>query len=125
MNGIQAAAVEKVTGLGRASLTEYEGKQLIAEWGIPVTKEEVAGSAAEAREAAQRIGYPVALKVNSPDILHKTEAGGIRLGLKDGAEVSAAFDEIMEGRGGTTPRPGSRECWSRRWSAGAWKSSPE
>ena len=97
MSGAQAAAVARVTGLGRASLTEYEGKQLIAEWGIPVTKEEVAVSAAEAADAAQRIGYPVALKVNSPDILHKTEAGGIRLGLNDGAEVSAAFDEIMEG----------------------------
>ena len=104
MSGAQAAALERVTALGRASLTEYEGKQLIAEWGIPVTREEVAGSAAEAAEAAQRIGYPVALKVNSPDILHKTEAGGIRLGLKDAAEVSSAFNEILEGARRYDPR---------------------
>ncbi len=90
----QTQQLQRLQGLGRKSLTEFEGKQLIAEWGIPVTREEVAATAEEAVDAAQRIGFPVAMKVNSPDILHKTEAGGIRLRLSSPAEVSAAFAEI-------------------------------
>ena len=90
----QTQQLQRLQGLGRKSLTEFEGKQLIAEWGIPVTREEVVATAEEAVDAAQRIGFPVAMKVNSPDILHKTEAGGIRLGLSSPAEVSAAFAEI-------------------------------
>ncbi len=90
----QTQALQRLQGSGRTSLTEFEGKQLIAEWGIPVTKEEVASTAAAAVEAAQRIGFPVVLKVNSLDILHKTEAGGIRLGLGSAAEVIAAFEQI-------------------------------
>jgi acetyltransferase len=90
----QTQELQRLQGLGRKSLTEFEGKQLIAEWGIPVTREEIASTAEEAVDAAQRIGFPVAMKVNSPDILHKTEAGGIRLGLSNADEVGAAFAEI-------------------------------
>ena len=90
----QTQELQRLQGLGRKSLTEFEGKQLIAEWGIPVTREEIASTAEEAVDAAQRIGFPVAMKVNSPDILHKTEAGGIRLGLSNADEIGAAFAEI-------------------------------
>jgi acetyltransferase len=62
---------------------------------VPATKEELAPSAAAAVAAAERLGYPVALKVDSPDILHKTEAGVVRLGLRDAGAVRAAYDEIM------------------------------
>ena len=95
VSAAQRGKLAELRGLGRAALSEYESKQLIGAWGIPVTEEAVAGSAEEAAETAQRIGFPVALKVDSPDILHKTEAGGIRLGLSNADQVKTAFEEIM------------------------------
>jgi acetate---CoA ligase (ADP-forming) len=80
---------------GQKALTEHEGKELLAKYGISVTKEELATSAGQAATMAGEMGYPVVLKVDSPDILHKTEADAIRLNLRDADEVKAAFDEIM------------------------------
>jgi acetyltransferase len=68
---------------------------LIRAFGVSTTREEIAADAEAALAAAERIGYPVALKVNSADILHKTEAGGIRLGLRDAAAVRTAFAEVV------------------------------
>jgi acetate---CoA ligase (ADP-forming) len=76
-------------------LTEFESKQLLAAYGIPVTREELARDADEAVRQAQSIGMPVVMKIQSPDIPHKTEAGGVRVGLKDISEVYSAFEEIM------------------------------
>ena len=78
-----------------ATLSEYHAKRLIDAWGVPVTVERLASSAADAVEAAKDIGFPVALKVDSPDILHKTEAGAIELGLADEGAVRAAYGEIL------------------------------
>lgn len=75
--------------------TEYEAKQVLAAYGIPVTREEMVGSAEEAVAAARRIGFPVALKIQSPDIPHKTEAGGIRLNLRTEADVREAYEAVM------------------------------
>ena len=79
-----------------ASLTEHEGKELLSLYGIPVTKEEVATSEKDAVGIAEEIGYPVVMKIDSPDILHKTEAGGLKLGIASADEVRASFSEIME-----------------------------
>ena len=79
---------------GSGALSEYESKGLIAAFGVPTTREATAGDAQAAIAAAEGIGYPVAMKVDSPDILHKTEAGAIRLNLADATAVSAAFDDI-------------------------------
>ena len=89
---------EEVSALLRGSevLTEYEGKQILAACGIPTTREGLAAAAEDAVTLARQIGYPVALKVQSPQILHKTEANGIRLGLKTDEEVLAAYDEILK-----------------------------
>ncbi len=76
--------------------TEYDSKQVLAAYGIPVTKEAPAGSAKEAVAQARRIGYPVALKVLSPDISHKTEVGGIRLNLHTDKAVRDAYAQIMK-----------------------------
>jgi acetyltransferase len=76
-------------------LAEYEAKRVLAEYGIPVTREALATSVSEAVATAKRIGYPVALKVQSPDISHKTEAKAVRIGVGDDAEVAAAYDEIV------------------------------
>jgi acetyl-CoA synthetase len=78
------------------ALTEREAKAALACYGIPVVQERLVATAREAAEAAEGIGFPIAMKVESPDILHKTEAGIIRLGVKSEAEVEAAFTEIRK-----------------------------
>ena len=81
---------------GRADdLAEYTAKQVLAEYGIPVTREALARSGAEAARQATAIGFPVALKIQSPDVPHKTEAGGVRLGLQSAADVKRAYAEIV------------------------------
>ena len=88
----QSLAAAKLAGAG--ALSEYDSKALLAAFGVPVTQDEPAGDADAAVAAANRIGYPAAMKVDSADILHKTEADAIRLNLGDAAAVRAAFDEI-------------------------------
>jgi len=80
----------------RIALTEHQSKKIMEAYGIPVTREKTARSAAEAVQAAREIGFPVALKIESPDILHKTEAGGIALNLHSAASVEEAYPKIME-----------------------------
>ncbi|MBM4429372.1 MAG: acetate--CoA ligase family protein [Chloroflexi bacterium] len=84
---------EKLRGR-QGALSEVEGRQLLAAYGIPGPREAVANTAEEAVAAAQHIGYPVVLKVLSPDIQHKTEVGGVRVGLADPAAVRQAFAEM-------------------------------
>jgi acetyltransferase len=91
----QQQVTERLRGLGRQTLSESESKALFAAWGVPVSREERTASAEDAVVAAERIGYPVALKVESPDILHKTEAGVIRLGLENAEQVRSAYAAIM------------------------------
>ena len=62
-------------------LTEFETKKILKKYGIPVTREYLAKTPEGAKEFAEKIGYPVALKIQSPDIVHKTEAGGVLLNL--------------------------------------------
>lgn len=69
--------------------------RLLKDMGIPLASAELATGPDAARETADRFGYPVAVKIESPDILHKTEAGGVRLGLTDGEGVAKATQEIM------------------------------
>ncbi|WP_028997932.1 acetate--CoA ligase family protein [Azohydromonas australica] len=80
---------------GGRDLTESESKQLLASYGIPVTREELARDAGEAVRIAYAIGMPVVMKIQSPDIPHKTEAGGVRVGLRSASEVQLAFEQIM------------------------------
>jgi acetyl-CoA synthetase (ADP-forming) len=77
-------------------LNEIEAKALLAEAGIPVTATELARTAAEAARTAERIGFPVALKIVSPDIVHKSDVGGVKLGLASPQEVVAGFEAIMQ-----------------------------
>jgi len=93
----QACEVIKRARLDRrAALTELESKKIIAAYGIPVTREKLAGSADEAVWAAREIGFPVVLKIESPEILHKTEAGGIALNLMNEDSVREAYELIMK-----------------------------
>jgi len=78
------------------TLTERAAKQVLAAYGLPVTAERLARTAAEAVQCAREIGMPVALKIESADIPHKTEAGAIRLGLRTDDDVQRAFGEVTE-----------------------------
>jgi acyl-CoA synthetase (NDP forming) len=86
---------EKVKGEKRNNLLETESRALLSEYMIPLPEAMVASSAEKAAEAAKKIGYPLAMKIVSPDIIHKSDAGGIRLGLEDEADVKEAFNEIV------------------------------
>ena len=90
----------------RTLLSEYESKKLLALYGIPVTPIELASTAEEAVDLARGIGYPVVLKLDSPDITHKSDAGGVKLDLKRGSQVREAFDEIMEAARQYDPQAG-------------------
>lgn len=92
-------AIAQALGLGRPTLSESESKRLLAAWGVASAREHRANSAEEAVAAAEQLGFPVALKVDSPDILHKTEAGVVRLNLRDAAQVRTAYAEILANAG--------------------------
>jgi len=76
------------------SLDEHQGKRLLADYGIPVTREETAKTKAEAFLRARKIGFPIAIKILSPDILHKTEQGGVILSIQNEAELDLAVDQL-------------------------------
>jgi acetyl coenzyme A synthetase (ADP forming)-like protein len=87
--------LDRVKADGRTALTAPEGKIVCDAYGIPVPKEGVARSVKEAVSLADGMGFPVVLKIVSPDILHKTEAGGVLVGLKSADEVSRGYDTIL------------------------------
>jgi acyl-CoA synthetase (NDP forming) len=85
----------KRVAFSRLQLNETESKQVIAEAGIPVALDKVVSSARDARLAAEALGFPVAMKIVSPDIAHKSDVGGVVLGLESGDEAVAAFHRLM------------------------------
>jgi acetyl coenzyme A synthetase (ADP forming)-like protein len=87
--------LDKVKAEGRTSLTAPEGKLVCDAYGIAVPGEGVATSAAEAAQLASGMGFPVVLKIVSPQILHKTEAGGVLVGVKSADEAQKGFATIM------------------------------
>ena len=91
-----AEVIENARSQGRTLLTEVESKQVLHEAGIPVALSVLARDAKEAVNAAEKTGFPVVLKIVSPDIAHKSDVGGVRLGLESKEDVEEAFDEIMD-----------------------------
>jgi acyl-CoA synthetase (NDP forming) len=87
--------LDKAKAEGRTSLTAPEGKLVCDAYGIPVPKEGVATSADEAAKLASSMGFPVVLKIVSPEILHKTEAGGVLVGVDSAETAKKGFDTIM------------------------------
>jgi len=80
---------------GCLNLLETEAREILAAYGIPVPVYKLAKTQEDAIDFASKIGYPVAMKIVSPDIVHKTEAGGVRLNLKDNSDVAKSFSEII------------------------------
>jgi len=79
----------------RTQLTEIESKEFLRESGIPVIETKLARTKKEAISASKELGFPVVLKVVSPDIIHKSDSGGVRLGLTNVTQVGNAYSEIM------------------------------
>lgn len=93
------AIIEQAQKSGRKFLNEVESKQLLKDAGIPVTDTRLAKSRIEAIALAREIGFPVVLKVISPDIVHKSDVGGVKVNLADEAQVGSAYDEILRAVG--------------------------
>ena len=107
MNGEPVrATIERAVNQGRSSLSAAEAGDLCRAYGIPLPEERTATSADEAAAAAAAVGFPVALKVLSAGISHKSDAGGIALGLADAASVRSAFEKVT--RSAKAFDPGAR-----------------
>jgi acyl-CoA synthetase (NDP forming) len=79
----------------RAQLTELESKELLNEAGVPVVEARLAQTKAEASALAKKMGFPVVLKIVSPDVIHKSDSGGVVLGLDNATQVGDAYNKIM------------------------------
>jgi acyl-CoA synthetase (NDP forming) len=80
---------------GRTQLTEVEAKILLKEIGIPVVRTELAHNRKEAISISKEIGFPIVMKIVSPDITHKSDVGGVKLGLRNNTQVEKAYAEMM------------------------------
>jgi len=80
----------------RLGLTEIESKKIFSAYGLPIVRTEIATSEEEAVKLAEDVGYPVVLKIISPDILHKSDAGGVKVNIKDAAGVRETYHTILK-----------------------------
>lgn len=90
-----ANIVEQARAEGRTILTEIEAKQMLEDAGVPVSPARLAKTRAEAMQVASKLGFPIVLKIVSPQITHKSDVGGVALGLASADEVGAAFDRVV------------------------------
>jgi len=88
--------IDKAKKEGRTILTEFESKKILKQVGIPVVEARLAKNQKEAVSLSQKVGFPVVLKIISPEVIHKTDSGGVKLGLKSVSEVRKAYNEILE-----------------------------
>lgn len=94
MNNSQWVAAEVNRTPGRV-LTEIESKALLTKIGIPVVETLLAKSKSEAVDISRKLHFPVAMKIVSPEIIHKSDIGGVKLGLRTSKQVESAYDEIL------------------------------
>jgi acyl-CoA synthetase (NDP forming) len=88
--------VDRARSEGRTALTEVESKEFLKAAGIDIIDTRLAQSKEEAISLSRKLGFPVVLKIASPDIVHKSDAGGVRLGLKTASEVGKAYAQILQ-----------------------------
>jgi acetyltransferase len=119
-SGVEAARAQSILAAkrsdGRTLLSAAEGYELLACYGIPVARYRLVGSVAEGVAAAEQIGYPVVMKVDAETIVHKTESGGVVLGIRDGRALREQADRLLSRFAEASPRlliqeqlPGGRE----------------
>ena len=89
-----SSVVETARAEGRTLLTEIEAKQMLEEAGVPVSPARLAKTRDEAVAVAKELGFPIVLKIVSPQITHKSDVGGVALGLGSAEDVGAAFDRV-------------------------------
>jgi acetyl-CoA synthetase len=102
---VLAASKALLASAGARTLTEREAKEVLTQYNVPVVGERLAQSEDDAVNAAAALGYPVVLKVESPDLPHKTEAGVIRLNLRNADEVRAGYLAVMANADKVEPAP--------------------
>ena len=90
------AIFDKVKSEGRTNLLEDEGREMLDAYGFPLPESSIASTEDEAVDAANKIGYPIVMKISSPQIVHKSDAGGVKVNLTNDAEVRDGFKTIME-----------------------------
>lgn len=90
-----SAIIEGARKQGRTLLTEIEAKQVLEEAGVPVSPARLAKTADEAAQVASSLGFPIVLKIVSPQITHKSDVGGVALNLNSADEVKAAFERVV------------------------------
>ena len=81
---------------GQKTLSEYDSKKILAEYGIPTTEDLLIDELAAAEQAAEQIGYPVAIKIDSPEISHRNEVGGVALNVSNDDQAREFFGRCME-----------------------------
>jgi acetyl-CoA synthetase (ADP-forming) len=87
---------DQVKKEGRSILTEFESKKILKQAGISVVETKLAKTQKEAVSLSQKMSFPVALKIVSPDVIHKSDSGGVKLSLNNVTEVKKAYDEILK-----------------------------
>jgi acetate---CoA ligase (ADP-forming) len=86
---------ERIQNEDRHSIGDFEAREILTAYGFRIPRSEIAKNPDEAVEISQRIGYPVVLKIASPDILHKTDVGGVKVGLRSSEDVRDAFELMV------------------------------
>lgn len=86
--------IDRVSKSGQSEIVEFQAQEILQAYNLPVPKTALARSSSEAVEIAERFGYPVVLKIASPNISHKTDVDGVKLNLKDSAQVKKTFLEV-------------------------------
>jgi len=92
----KVSIIDQVRKEGRSMLTEFESKRILKQMGISVVETKLAKTQREAVSFSQKMGFPVVLKIASPDVIHKSDSGGVKLSLNNAAEVKKAYDEILK-----------------------------
>ena len=96
VNSLEDACPDNPTTGEKEALSEHASKELLKEYGVPVPDEFIATSETEAVKFAKEIGFPIVMKVESGDILHKSDVGGVKLNINSEEEVKTAYNEIMD-----------------------------
>jgi acyl-CoA synthetase (NDP forming) len=92
----KSSIFDQVKKEGRVVLTEFESKKILKQAGISVVETKLAKTQKEAVSLTRKMGFPVALKITSPDVIHKSDVGGVKLSLNNVTEVKKAYDEILK-----------------------------
>jgi len=101
---VSSDIIKKTQKEKRTVLTEVESKLVMSQAGIPVVEAKLAKTKTEAIALSRKMGFPAVLKIVSPDIIHKSDSGGVKLGLANAAQVGRAYTEIMAAAKKSSPK---------------------